>query len=328
MKCGQPIWSGASGVTSTVSHQPTTRSTLFVLASTTKTVTATMAMKLVEEGRLSLDAPLSQFYPQLPDAHDITVRMLLNHTSGLPEYSDDPKIADTIAKDPRHSWTTDEIVAALSRMQPEFPPGTDYTYTNSNYVVLGGIIDKAGGVPLEASFQQMVAKPAGMTQSTFTYQPSRSGEFAHPYLRADDGSLSDQFVRGLGVPSSYWGPVWTDGGLASTAVDLARFGNALFANHLVSQSSVQQMAELGAHDYGFGVYDQHVDGHTWLGHDGAYGGYESENWTDSSRQVTIAVTTNVDDSGHAADTTAGASNDIWQALVKAYDKSNVSPGGC
>ena len=325
IKCGQVVWSGAVGVKSLALYQPVTPSTPFMLASTTKTMTATMIMSLVQHHRLSLDTRLSQFYPQLPGSRRITIRMLLRNTSGLPEYSDNPKIADIIAEEPRHHWTTDEIVTALSKMKLKFAPGTKFLYTNSNWVVLGGIIQKLVKVPLDSYFRETVAEPAGMTQSTFTYQPSRSNEFAHPYVQNDKGTLRDQFVRGVGLPSNYWGPVFTDGGLASTALDLARFGNALFSDRLVNEDSVEQMADLGRFDYGLGITDGAFDGHTWLGHNGAYGGYESENWTDQSRMVTITVTTNVEEADNAS---AAASETIWEDVVKAYDKSSGSQGGC
>jgi D-alanyl-D-alanine carboxypeptidase len=249
--------------------------------------------------------------------------MLLNHTSGLPEYFDNPRISRIIANDSRHHWTRAEVLAALKRAQ--FAPGTRFSYTNSNYVVLGGILERLTGMTIESYFQRMIATPARMASSTFAYRASRSDEFAHPYLQSQTGSLTDQFVPGLGIPTDYWGQVWTDGGLASTATDLARFGNALFNGRLVRPPTLALMTYMAPHDYGLGIYDQSTDGHRWLGHDGAYGGYESENWTDASRHVTIAVTTNINEPDNAP---TAASQIIWRALVRAYDRTMTCRGCC
>jgi D-alanyl-D-alanine carboxypeptidase len=294
---------------------PVTANTPSILASATKTVVATMVMQLVQEGRLSLDQKLSDFYPRLPNAGQITIRMLLNHTSGLQELWDDPHTEALIDDDPAHQWTRDEVLAGIRR--PQFAPGARYRYTNTNYVVLGGIVEQVTGQSIEERFQQGIAGPAGMTRSTFAYQPWRSREFAHPYYQDDDGVLRDNWVPGLGISSDFWGPVWTDGGLASTAPDLARFGDALANGRLVNEATLRQMLDFsGPDDYGLGIYAKRFDGHWWIGHDGDYGGYESENWHDPDRNVTITLTTDVTENDDADDT---FSDSMWSALVRAYD---------
>ncbi len=311
---GQVIWQGGSGTRRRGARLRVTAGTPSILASSTKTVTATMVMQLVQEGRLALDEPLSDFYPALPNAGSITLRMLLNHTSGLADYFDSArllKIADNV---PDHVWTRDEVIAGIGA--PQFPPRARYLYTNTNYVVLAGIIEKATGESIEQRFQERIAGPAGMTASTFAYQPRRSRAFAHPYYTDSDGAIYDNWVPGLGIASDYWGPVWGDGGLASTAPDLARFGDALFAGKLVSQQTLKAMLSFsGPDDYGLGIYEKDSDGTTWIGHDGDYGGYESENWHDPASNVTITVTTDLEESEDANDTT---SDRIWLAIARAY----------
>lgn len=319
--CGRAAWAGATGVTDLSSRRPVSNGTLIALASTTKTVTATMIMGQVQAGRLSLSTPLAQFYPNLPNASRITVRMLLNMTSGLPEYTSDPRISNIIDNDPRHHWTRDEVLTGLGKAQ--FPPGARYEYTNTNYIALGGILERVTGTSIENNFQRMIARPSGMTSSTFIPNPAGTRQLAHPYVTENDGSLTDDWIPGYGLSNDYWGQVWTDGGLASTATDLARFGNALLRNRLVRPATVAQMINVGPNDYGLGIYDQSFDGHYWLGHDGDYGGYESENWTDRSRRATIAVTTDLEESDKAPDST---SDRIWRSVVSAYDRSR--PGTC
>lgn len=317
--CGKLLWAGYSGVTDVRSRRPVTSSTLYVTASTTKTVVATMVMQLIQAGRLSLDTPLSRFYPQLPNASRITVRMLLDMTSGLPEYLNNPRIRNTIQNDPEHVWTRDEVLSNLGPAQ--FAPGTSFRYTDTNYIALGGIVEQVTGKTIESDFQRRIARPAGMRSSSFVPTPGGTRRLAHPYSRASSGALTDTWIRGYGLGDDNWGPVWTDGGLASTATDLARFGDSLFAGHLVRRGSLAEMTNTGSNNYGFGIFGQSFDGHNWLGHNGAYGGYESENFTDPSRRVTVAVTTDVENSGDGFDSVAER---IWRAVVQALDGSSAA----
>jgi hypothetical protein len=157
MPCGELLWSGASGVMDVDSQRPAGPRTLFATASAGKPITAALVLDLVERRKLSLSTRLSRFYPRLPKARRITVRMLLNHTSGLNEYFDDPRIVKTFNDEPTHRWKRSEVLRAVNRSQ--FAPGTRYRYTNSNYVVLGGIIDKVGRKPVERIRRPHLARP-------------------------------------------------------------------------------------------------------------------------------------------------------------------------
>jgi D-alanyl-D-alanine carboxypeptidase len=312
MRCGQLVWSGASGVMDVSTARPATPAALTAVASTTKTVSAALTLDLIERGKLSLDTRLSKFYPQLPSARRITMRMLLDHTSGLSEYFDDPRINQIIIDEPSHQWTRAEVLSAITKTQ--FAPGTRYVYTNANYVVLGGVIEKVTHDTIEHAFRTRIAGPLGLKDSTFEYRPSQSALFAHPYVNVN-GNLFDAFAPGVGVRADYWGPVWTDGGLASTAPDLARFGDALFEGRLLSPKTIRTMTRPNRFGHGLGVDRKRFAGHTWTGHDGRYGGYESELWYDAKRRITIAVTTDVN----------ASSLTVWKALVAAYD--GATPAG-
>ncbi len=314
--CGSPVWAGSAGVTDVRTRRPVTTSTPFVLASTTKTVTATMVMQQVQAGKLSLSTPLARYYPRVPNASKITVRMLLNMTSGLPEAEDNQKIQEIQDTQPRHRWSRNELIAAIGK--PRFRPGKRFDYVNTNYTLLGGILEQVIRRPIEGYFQQSVAKPAAMSSSTWTPSTTVINLMARPYERQGDGSLTGFWVNGFGPPSYYYGPVFTAGGLVSTATDLARFGNALLGARLVSSRTLAQMTNVGPDDYGLGVFAKRYDGHRWLGHNGSFQGYESENWTDPKRHVTLAVTTN---GGNASDNAAGIAEQIWNSVAKAYDRS-------
>lgn len=308
VRCGQLVWSGADGTLDTSSGRPATTTTRFAIASSTKPITATLVLGLVQRKKLSLKTRLARFYPHLPKAKKITVRMLLDHTSGLNDYFDDAHINQVIAQHPDHHWKRSEILKAIKRTL--FKPGTKYSYSNSNYVVLGGILEKVTHKSIETLFRARIAGPLGLSNSTFAYHPEQSNLFAHPYLRSGSG-LQDQFAPGIGVPSDFWGPVWTDGGLAATAEDLARFGSGLFEEKLLNQATLKTMTHLDRFGGGLGLFHMKYAGHSWLGHNGRYAGYETEIWTDTGRRVTIAVATDVNQSSFAT----------WQQLVNTYNSA-------
>jgi len=321
-RCGQEETAAVYGTRDKQPDHPVTSDTRFVVESTTKVATATMVLEQVEAGRVSLSEPIADFYPQLPDAGSITVEELLRMTSGLPDYDDDPGVARHLTE-PQYPWSRDELVAALHRML--FTPGTRYRYTNSNFVVLGGVIEKAGHTSIEAAFESGIAAKAGLQKSSFTSPARNSPLFAHPFPVGDDGSTTDAWVPGFGISTDNFGPVWTDGGLASTAEDLARFGDALFGGRILDAPTLRAMTTLDKYGGGLGLDSQSYDGHSWIGHSGSYGGFESEMWFDAADGTTISVTTNHDESASASDTTSDV---IWQAVVSAYLGAPHPAGPC
>jgi D-alanyl-D-alanine carboxypeptidase len=315
IRCGQLLWSGADGVLDTSSGRPATTTARFAIASSTKPFTATLIFGLIERRKLSLKTHLARFYPHLPKAKQITIRMLLDHSSGLIDYFEDSHINDLIARHPDHHWKRSEILKAIKRTT--FKPGTRSVYSNSNYVVLGGILEKITHWSVEHLFRARIGNPLGLSSSTFTYRPAQSGLFAHPYLRMT-GGLQDQFAPGIGVPSDFWGPVWTDGGLASTAEDMARFGDGLFEGRLLKPKTLKAMTHIGRFANALGLFPLTYAGHEWLGHNGRYAGYETEIWNDRARRVTVAVATDVNQSSYLT----------WQRLVDAYDQNAPATPAC
>ncbi len=317
--CGRVVWAGATGVVDVSSKRPVSNGSLVILNSAAKTYVATMVMLEIQDGHLSLDSKLSKFYPWLPNARQITVRMLLNMTSGLPDYLNNSRIQWMINHRPRHHWTVDQVLTGLGTgLGPaKFSPGAKYQYSDTNYIVLGAIVQRLTHRSIERDFQQMIAKPLGITSASWVPTPAAEADVAHPYLLYRNGSLVSQWIPGYGVSSAVWGPVFTDGGLASSSVDVARFANALLGDRLVKAAGVRQMAYIGRGDYGFGLRERSFDGHAWLGHRGYFGGFESEDWSDPSRQLTIAVADNLEVVGGGP-----ISTPIWRAVAQAYDRYN------
>ncbi len=325
LACGRVAWAGATGVLDLRSKRPASNGSLFILNSAGKFIVATMIMQEVQDGHLSLGTRLSRFYPRLPNAERISVRMLLDMTSGLPDYLHNQRIQWMIRDRPRHRWTVEQILTGLGTGlgKPEFSPGREYQYSDTNYIALGGILERITHSSIERDLQRLITGPLGITSSTFVPTPTAKTRMAHPYLLHSDGSLTSQWIPGFGVSSAVWGPVFTDGGLASSSLDLAQIANALLGGRLVSAAAVRQMTHLARGHYGLGIRRRSFDGRIWLGQAGIFGGFQAEVWSDLSRQLTISVATNVQKLG------GGVTADrVWWKIVRAYDRQPRRDASC
>lgn len=316
--CGRLVWAGASGVLDLRSRRPASAGSLFIVNSAVKTVVATMIMREIQAGRLSLSSTLSQFFPWLPNARRITVRMLLNMTSGLPDYLANPRVQWMIQHHPRHHWTVDQVLSGLGTGlgAPLFAPGSRFDYSDTNYIVLGAILRRVTHSSTQHAFEQLIARPAGITSGTFVPTPAAKARLAHPYVLGPGGSLASRWIPGYGVASVVWGPVFTDGGLAISSPDFARFGNALLRDRLVGPAQVRRMTRIGRGDYGFGIRARTFGGRLWLGHRGYFGGFEAEEWSNRSQEITIATATNLQTRAASEPT----STRIWIAITRAYER--------
>ena len=253
----------------------------FRVGSLTKPMVATVILQLADEGRLSLDDPLARFLPGvLPEADRVTLRQLLNHTSGIGDYVDDPGFINAAFANPSRVWTPQELIAIANGMPRSFPPGAAgrWEYSNTNYILLGLVAEVAGGAPIAALLLTRVFEPLGMTSTYFSNSPALVAPFAQGY--ADLNGIPNWAVGTLVSPTV----AGAAGAVVSTAGDLLRFVEALAAGALVSPASqaarlttvpasrVRLPGESFDIEYGLGV----LVGDGWIGHNGAIPGYETE----------------------------------------------------
>lgn len=284
-----------SGIRDLSTQAPIRTGDRFRIGSNTKTFVATVVLQLVGEGRLRLTDNVERWLPAMvPGGAAITVQQLLNHTSGLYDYGQDPRLLAPYEQDRGHYWPPRDLVALATSHPPQFPPGTAFGYSNTNYILLGLIIEAATRHTAAAEIQRRLIRPLGLADTSFPQRdPHIAGRHTRGYLTnlppdatAPDGTQDITVLS----PST----AWTAGGIISTAADLAHFHRALITGRLLRPAQQRELTTTapGA-DYAMGVF--RIDtpcGPAW-GHDGSFPGYLSLSFTspDGTRQAVIAVNT-------------------------------------
>ena len=270
------------------------------IGSNTKTFVAVVILQLVQEGKITLDEPIETYLPGLIhgegiDGSKITVRQLLQHTSGLPEYTDTvPGETDIFQIRDNYYSTRDLLDVALSK-PAAFEPGSQFKYTNTNYIVLSLLAEKVTHRPLAEQITQRITEPLGLTH---TYYPGPGeedirGTHPHGYHRNSQGELEDITRKD---PSEAGGA----GAMISTPSELNKFFQAVLDGTLLSQDSIAEMKktvdagqpERGVDHYGLGIISTSLScGGTAWGHAGSIPGYTTFNGVGpDGTAVTVAVT--------------------------------------
>ena len=184
------MWVGVSGV----SHgtTPITPDTLFDIGSTTKNLVAALTLKLAEEGKLALDDPLHKWLPDYPNIDNtITIRQLLNHTSGISNIKGKSFI-QPILKNPEKYWTPKEVITTFVR-KPQFPKGTGWHYSNTGYILLGMIIEKATRSKLSVELRKRFWSPLGLNSTFLGGEEMLSGDIAHGWIDLNGDKVLEDF---------------------------------------------------------------------------------------------------------------------------------------
>lgn len=291
-----PAWRGASGAARLDSTAPLRPSARFRVGSITKSMVATVVLQLVSEGTLSLDDSVERWLPgMVPEAGSISVRQLLNHTSGIFNYTDDPQFLADLASNPGQNKSPESLVAIATSHPPVFPPGASWSYSNTNYILAGLIIETATGHTAKSELQRRIFTPLGLHNTSFpVIDLGISGYHAHGYLLPGNPFIpTDQPLDVTDLISPSW--AWTAGAVISTADDLSRFYGALLGGRLLPPALLQQMLTTVQLDpvfgYGLGVFSiRTVCGTIW-GHNGGVSGYNSfaSNSRDGKRNLVMMV---------------------------------------
>jgi CubicO group peptidase (beta-lactamase class C family) len=235
---GRVIFARGYGLANIEHQAPLTPDSPFLLASVTKQFTAAALLLLVQEGKVRLEDKLSRYLPAFAGPAEVTLYQLLVHTSGIPDYSEDPTGSPTKSV----ARTLDEMVAWITRLQAtrQFAPGSAWAYSNSNYVLLAKVIEQASGASLPDFFQQRLFAPAGLKDTAFDDPRDVVPHRVQGYRRAR-GAASG-FANADWISPSIPGAA---GGLRTTINDLLRWSDALHGARIIDRARLQLMTKAG-----------------------------------------------------------------------------------
>jgi CubicO group peptidase (beta-lactamase class C family) len=265
---GRIAYTRAAGMEDVKAQRKATTATRFRVGSITKMFTAVAVMQSVERGAMRLDAPLAAYLPNAPHAHEVTIRQLLMHTSGIPNYGDEALASGAMGR----PTTPAAIVASMAERPLGFTPGSRYAYSNTGYVLLGLAIEHVTKLPLARYEREHIFGPAGMHDTTAGADPPGPG-VASPYM--------DAAATPAPPVDASW--LYADGDIVSTASDIARFDIALMDGKLISPASfaLMQAAPVATDEegaaYGLGVTVFRLADQKLVGHHGGLPGFEADN---------------------------------------------------
>jgi len=255
-------------------YEPMGIDTAFRVGSISKSFVSTMVLQLVDAGLVDLDAPLSTYLPETSVGGDVTVRWLLSHRSGIPNITDQPDFFGDAYEDLDRSFSTEEILDYIADV-PAADPDQVYSYSNTNYILLGQLLEAVGGSDLDSALQTRIVEPLGLEATTFDVDGSRMPD------TLASGWAGDVFQGDPTVPyESISSAAWSAGSLVSTTADLAVFLTALFEGELVSDELLAEMLDTGPEGYGLGIASTDlmlgsVGSDAFYGHNGGIPGYIS-----------------------------------------------------
>ncbi|MFE5861066.1 serine hydrolase domain-containing protein [Streptomyces virginiae] len=275
-------------------------------------------LQLVEDGKADLDDPISRWLPDAPHADEITLRMLGASTSGLHDYVPDPKFLAALYADPFRQWTPDELVGISAAHPLLYEPGTSWSYSHANFVLLGQALEKISGMPLAEVMKRQITGPAALDNTRNSFTP----QIEEPVLHSFDAE------RGKYEESTYWNPSWTTapGAVLNTHIcDLARSAEVVGTGELLSPQSFKVQLDPGtvglggntpgcapkdcfrqlpARHFGYGVIVQNG----WIQSNPSFAGYAAIQAYLPGEHLAIAVSTTVGPKGpetNTAQTIAG-----------------------
>jgi len=265
--------------------------TIFQTGSVGKQFTATAVMMLVEEGKVGLDDRISKYFPDSPAAwKDITVRHLLTHTSGIPDYTEEKSGGGF---NMRSDYTEEESVKKIAALPLDFPPGEKWSYSNSGYLILGVLIHHVTGEFYGDFLQQRIFRPLQMTSTRIISEadivPNRSAGY-----RMVNGELKNQEWVSPSLNTT------ADGALYTNVLDMAKWDAALYTEKLLKRSSFEQMwtpVKLNSgktYTYGFGWAIMEINGHRLIEHSGAWQGFTTNISRFVDDRLTVVVLANSD----------------------------------
>lgn len=285
------IYAAGQGLADTATGRTITTDTAFRLGSIVKQFTAAAVLKLAEEGRLSLNDPIARFFPDWPEpASRATVRQLLNHTSGIQDYS---KVPGWIQANRQRAWTTTQLLAIARGLPARAEPGVAFEYNNGGYVLLGAILEQVTKKAWHEVVADKITRPLGLHTIAFATPDRLDRKSASGYTRVNGQQqpvqLSDMRVAHAA------------GGLNGSVHDMAKWAQALHHGKVINSASYSEMTsparlvDGSTVPYGFGLRIQEIRDEKAFAHGGAGAGLDTDSIYIPSQNIFVAVFANSDD---------------------------------
>ncbi|MFB7174163.1 serine hydrolase domain-containing protein [Streptomyces sp. NPDC056254] len=307
------------GTTESGTSVPPTAGTHFRIASNTKTMTSALILLLAQDGGLKLSDPVSDYVPGVPNGGRITIDQLLKMRSGLYNYTDAPELSASLDAHPAQARTPQQMLAISFSRPPNFPPGASYEYSNTNYVLLGLVAEKAGGQPLKRQFRQRLFAPLGLSGTSLPglRDTSLPAPFSHGYMYGGTAyALTDKpypadmraaaesgKLKPLDYTHQNASYAYAAGGAVSTADDLARWVRSLTTGKVLNPAFQKQWLDspqaedpkaADGQEYGYGIAHQRFTPQAGMYfHGGELPGFNSFIGHDPDNDVTLVVWTNL-----------------------------------
>jgi D-alanyl-D-alanine carboxypeptidase len=290
----------ASGLSSRDPRVKLRATARFRIASVTKPFVATVVLELVGEGKLTLDDSVEHWLPGVvPNGGNITIRELLNHTSGIYNYTDDPVFNRVQVADPTQIWWPRQLVAVATGHPPLFEPGKGWSYSNTNYVILGLVVEAVTGTPLEQQLRARLFEPLALASTSYVPAVETSGTLAHGFIGSatlpdiPSGTLRD--VTTLLNGSWSWGAA----AIVSNGDDVTTFFASLLGGHILPANLLAAMKTVNPNSpdgyrYGLGLTRVRTACGTAYGHDGDFIGYRNVVLAKANGKRVVDVMVNVD----------------------------------
>jgi len=278
VKNGTAVYQRAIGYADVASLQKATTATKYRIGSISKTYTAALIFKAIDEKKIKLNDLLSQYYPAITNANKITLQQLLNHHSGIHNFTDDKDYLEWH----KEYRSEAQMLALIIKIGSDFEPGTQAAYSNSNYVLLSYILEKIYKKPYAAILEEKILKPLKLTETQFVNAVTAEKNEAHSYLYTDHWNITTETHSSIPLGA---------GGIQATPTDILKFATALFEGKIISKKSLEQMQYL-QDNYGAGLFMSSFKNHTLYGHTGGIDGFASVFGYDIKTKQGYAITAN------------------------------------
>ncbi|MET8134525.1 serine hydrolase domain-containing protein [Streptomyces sp. NPDC005251] len=312
----------ATGVADLATRKPMSVDSYVRIGSETKTFTVTALLKLVDDGRVRLDDPISRYIHGVPNGRHITLRQLAEMRSGLFPYTSDADFEHDLLSNPQRTFTPRELLAYGYKHPNTFTPGTQFQYCNSNLILLGLVVEKVSGHKLRDFIDRRVLRPARLRDTLFP----KGNEFPKPHPQG----YTDQTLSGGIANATDWNPswAWAAGAMISNLHDLRRWAKIVATGTLLSPESQAERLEtlptgFPGTTYGLGIFDANG----WIGHNGSLPGYETVTVYLPSKKATLVIMINTDASPQGQEPSTLLARAITQIVTpnNVYDGAVVSP---